>query len=169
MLEVVLTLIKHQGSICNHILILCFTFSRYWAVRHPLKRRLNKRKCIVVIAGIWILAIAIASVQLFVGRSTNQFYGGEYYLDCSEHWPTETYRISYTLFILLATYVIPLIILTFTYSCVGLTLWKHTTPGNADEARDQIQLQSKRKVGRHPIRPVRYRRMALVGGLVCLW
>jgi len=69
-------------------------------------------------------------------------------MDCNEVWPEPSalWRRGYTFFLLATTYALPFAVLLMTYSFVCQRLWRRTTPGNADEARDLQQLNSKRKV-----------------------
>jgi hypothetical protein len=55
-----------------------------------------------------------------------------------------------TIFILVLTYIIPLIILSITYSVVSFLLWKRISPGNRDHFRDFLQWRSKIKVRKNP-------------------
>ena len=65
---------------------------------------------------------------------------------CSEHWSSPRSGTIYTCVVILTTYLIPLIILTFTYFKIGRTLWRRQTPGNADSTRDQVRSNSKKRV-----------------------
>ena len=122
---------------------------RFWVVTFPLKSRITKSRSKVVIALIWMLAGGLSSVQLVIGRaSTIPYAPGLYRTSCEEVWwePAEVWRRGYTFFILTLTYILPLTILALTYGIVGRRLWQRTAPGNADVARDNLQLRSKRKV-----------------------
>ncbi|XP_064633972.1 RYamide receptor-like isoform X2 [Lineus longissimus] len=130
------------ASVCTNMAI---GMDRFWVVMFPLRSRLTKSRYKIVISVIWLISLALSSVQLYVGRAVPQTHYSAA-LDCSENWPNETWTRGYTIFILVITYIIPLSILTFTYSFVGKKLWQRTAPGNADEARDTQQLRSKRKV-----------------------
>ena len=124
---------------------------RYWVVTFPLKSRITKSRSKIVIAVIWLIAVGLSSVQLFVGRASEIPYGNQTILHCDEIWPDHTYRRFYTFFLLILTYGLPLTILSITYGFVGRKLWQRTTPGNADQVRDSHQLKSKRKVGKFNI------------------
>lgn len=67
--------------------------------------------------------------------------------DCGEQWGNdgEAAKI-YTLLVFIITFGIPLVALAFTYSAVAWRLWRRASPGNADPARDQLQLRAKKKV-----------------------
>ena len=122
--------------------ILCYY--RYWAVQFPMKRRLTKNhaRCVVLLC--WMAAVCLGSVQLVIGRTKKIMYS-QYY-GCEEGWRYQSQKHVYTMFVLFATYVFPLILLSFTYFRVGKTLWAGSIPGNTDEVRDRRRLRSKRKV-----------------------
>ncbi len=123
-----------------------FYFFRFIAVIYPLKQRITKTRVRLVIALIWILAICIALAQLVVGRATQSFYAGEYYDQCSEQWASDVHRNIYTVLLFLFTYLIPLVILTLTYYKIGLILWQRRIPGHSYALRDQMRVNSRRKV-----------------------
>ena len=122
---------------------------RFWVVTFPLKSRVTARRYRVVIAVIWVISVLLSSVQLAVGRAVPiSTYKGNIVYQCKEEWwkPQRTIRGAYTCFILAATYLLPLIILSLTYGIVGRKLWQRTAPGNKDASRDAQQLKSKRRV-----------------------
>ncbi|XP_063443768.1 QRFP-like peptide receptor isoform X1 [Mytilus trossulus] len=116
---------------------------RFLVVMFPLKHRFTQKRYKYVIISIWICSTSLASVQFFVARAITYEPG---YLVCQEVWPNTHSRRVYTVILLLFTYIIPLFILTITYSVVGFLLWKRTTPGNRDHYRDFLQWKSKIKV-----------------------
>ena len=127
------------GSVFTNMAI---GIDRFLAVMFPLRSRLTKQRAKYVILGIWVSSTAISSVQFVVGRAVERPDGG---IECYEDW-NPTQRKIYTIFIFVLTYVIPLLILSVTYSIIGILLWKRTSPGNKDRVRDMHQLRSKRKV-----------------------
>lgn len=119
---------------------------RFLVVAYPLRSRLTSSRSKYVIVPIWITAIALASVNLFVGRAYDTVLPNLTITKCEEMWPGDTPRRVYTLFVLTITYLLPMLILGVTYSKIGVILWRRTAPGNADRVRDSQQLRSKRKV-----------------------
>ena len=120
---------------------------RFYAITFPLKARITSSKYKIVIVVIWIFAVSLSAVQLKVCRAVPKRNSHNVsVLSCEEQWEDNTKREIYTLFILFLTYIIPLTILTFTYSIVGCILWKRTAPGNSDVVRDQMQDKAKLKV-----------------------
>lgn len=128
-----------MGSVFTNMAI---GIDRFLAVMFPLRSRLTKQRAKYVIFVIWLCSTAISSVQLVVGRAVERPDGG---MECTEDW-NPGQRNVYTIFIFVLTYVIPLLILSVTYSIIGILLWKRTAPGNRDHVRDMHQLRSKRKV-----------------------
>ncbi|XP_052068701.1 neuropeptide Y receptor type 5-like [Mytilus californianus] len=116
---------------------------RFLAVTFPLHLRVTFSRKKYVISVIWICAFSLASVQFFEGRAVDVGGGN---LKCIETWESAESRRIYTIFILLFTYIIPLLILAITYTIVGIILWKRTAPGNEDYARDRQRLKSKIKI-----------------------
>ncbi|XP_061175438.1 substance-K receptor-like [Saccostrea echinata] len=127
------------GSVFTNVAI---GIDRFMAVSFPLHSRITYKRGKYVIALVWVCAFSLSVVQLFVGRST--VYNGR--VICNEDWPNPKSRPLYTLFIMILTYMLPLIILLLTYSIVGIMLWKRTAPGNKHYERDRHQLRSKIKV-----------------------
>ena len=129
-----------SGSVFTNMAI---GMDRFLAVTFPLRSRLTKKRAKYLIVTIWICSVALSSVQFKVAQ-TVEFSSGQ--MVCEEEWPSLNARRTYTVFVFVLTYLIPLLILSITYSIVGILLWKRTTPGNRDHARDMHQLRSKRKV-----------------------
>ncbi|XP_033740504.1 QRFP-like peptide receptor [Pecten maximus] len=119
---------------------------RFLAVTFPLRSRLTHARAKYVIIVIWISAFILGSVMFFVGRATEIPGYGNGTKKCSENWPGEDSRRTFTIFIFIVTYLVPLLILAITYSIVGILLWKRTAPGNKDHIRDMHRLRSKIKI-----------------------
>lgn len=129
-----------SGSVFTNMAI---GIDRFSVVMFPLRSRLTKKRAKYVLVGIWVAAIVLSSVQFHVGRAHDNDDGSQ---TCTESWSNIDQRKTFTIFIFVITYVIPLLTLSVTYSIVGILLWKRTSPGNKDRTRDLHQLRSKRKV-----------------------
>lgn len=127
------------GSVFTNVAI---GIDRFMAVSFPLHSRITYRRGKYVIALVWVCAFALSAAQLFIGRSS--IYNGK--VICNEDWPHPESRPLYTVFVMILTYMFPLVILLLTYSVVGIMLWKRTAPGNKHYERDRHQLRSKIKV-----------------------
>jgi hypothetical protein len=83
---------------------------------------------------------------LIKSRAVEFIYRDETLYDCRELWEGEFGGKVYTALIFIITFVIPFFALSFLYTSIGLTTFRHIVPGNADSARDHIQQQNKIKV-----------------------
>ncbi|GFO38353.1 FMRFamide receptor 1 [Plakobranchus ocellatus] len=114
---------------------------RFLVVTFPLKVRMMSRRIWYIICMIWVCAVGLSSVQLVVGRAitvANVTY-------CGEFWSSQPSRKTFTIMHTFFIYIIPLVILSVTYTIVSRVLWKRTAPGNAHEGRDLQHLNAKRK------------------------
>ena len=115
---------------------------RFVVVTFPLLSKGSKRRTKFIIIAIWIVSLAVSLVVVPVAkleRLNNVLW-------CKEAWPDILHKKIYTVAIFSLTNVLPLLILTISYSVVGFLLWKRTSPGNRDHVRDLLQLKSKIKV-----------------------
>ncbi|XP_064457053.1 RYamide receptor-like isoform X1 [Ornithodoros turicata] len=117
----------------------------YYAIMYPLSFRWTRKRGPLVILCIWIVAALLSSVQFVHGRATEFTWAGGTYYDCNENWEESSGKV-YTAVIFTVTFMTPMLILTFTYTCIAWKMWRHTSPGNADVQRDQQQLNAKMKV-----------------------
>lgn len=130
------------GSVITNMAI---GIDRLCAIAFPLVATRNRTlRYRLIILFIWVISVAFAGVQLKVGDTSYNPETG--YTQCQENWSTEELSMFYTILVLILTYLVPVIILTATYSIVGYILWKRNLPGNADASRDKVQLNSKVKV-----------------------
>ncbi|XP_067124300.1 RYamide receptor-like isoform X1 [Centruroides vittatus] len=136
---------QHCSVIVSVYTLAVIGVDRYYAIMYPLNFRWTKSRGSLVVFCIWLLAIALSSVQLIHGKAKKFVLGGEEYYDCVEEWNEISGKI-YTVVVFAVTFVLPMTILIYTYSTVGWKMWRHTLPGNADPTRDHQQLQAKIKV-----------------------
>lgn len=130
------------GSVSTNMAI---GIDRLCAILFPLNTsRINHSKYRLIILVIWIVSIGFAAVLLHVGKT--KYHPETMRTECLEDWASPDLAIVYTVLVLILTYIVPVIILSVTYSIVGYLLWKRHLPGNADAFRDKAQLKSKVKV-----------------------
>ena len=119
------------------------------AVIHPIQSRMTKSRPGVIICCIWIGAIILACPQIFVSRTRERVYDGEVLVECGERWTARS-RSIYTITILTVTYLVPLLLLIFSYHKICYALWKTFEYGIDDVVhrgiRDKVRLHSRRKV-----------------------
>ncbi|XP_002731808.1 QRFP-like peptide receptor [Saccoglossus kowalevskii] len=131
-------------SICTLTVI---GIDRYLAVVQPMRNRKPSSKPILVISLIWLVSCLLGIFQLVTARTkAYPMNTGEIIYDCDERWNDPVQQSAYEVFVIVSTYVIPLIILSATYSAVVKVLWARQIPGNGDKLRDHRHSQSKLKV-----------------------
>uniref|UniRef100_A0A672ICU8 Tachykinin receptor 1b n=1 Tax=Salarias fasciatus TaxID=181472 RepID=A0A672ICU8_SALFA len=117
---------------------------RYMAIIHPLQQRLSSTQTRAVMAVIWVLALLLAFPQyhysstfLLPGRTVC-------YIDWPEYTAVDFKKIYYVCVTLLI-YFLPLGLMGWAYTTVGVTLWASEIPGDSSEHYRE-QLMAKRKV-----------------------
>uniref|UniRef100_A0A182T3Y3 G-protein coupled receptors family 1 profile domain-containing protein n=1 Tax=Anopheles maculatus TaxID=74869 RepID=A0A182T3Y3_9DIPT len=68
---------------------------------------------------------------------------------CAEKWPSPEQDDYYTIALLTTQFIVPLVVLIFTYTRIAIVVWGKRPPGEAENSRDQRMAKSKRKVGGH--------------------
>ena len=99
----------------------------------------------------WVFSLALGSVELFMARTEDTIMCGQLVTTCQEQWHDNGLRLMYDIVNVVLVYFLPLIVIGFTYTVVGLRLWERSMPGNADFTRDMTQERAKRKVINNPL------------------
>ncbi|XP_022242496.1 probable G-protein coupled receptor 83 [Limulus polyphemus] len=141
----VVLFMQHCSVIVSVYTLTIIGLDRYYAIMYPLGFQWTKTRGRIIIAIIWIVASGVSSVQLIHGRAEVFYIQNEIFYDCNEVMDEFGSKV-YTLVVFAVTFLIPLLVLTYTYVTIGLKMWKHSAPGNAHDDRDKQQLQSKTKV-----------------------
>lgn len=96
------------------------------------------RRRFKILLSIWVLAAFFASPQLMFRRQhTMSGNSSVEWTVCMEVWPKNYLRNAYTICLLAATYLIPLITLTVTYSLIAVALSKRQRPGESADEKDE--------------------------------
>ncbi|XP_070545119.1 QRFP-like peptide receptor [Ptychodera flava] len=119
---------------------------RYYAVLYPLKVRVTSNRSKILFGLIWLVSVLLAIVQTVFARARKVYYGEKMWYFCTEWWPYDSAAIVYEIFMILLTYIIPVITLMFCYIRIGRRLWRRNLPGNADRQRDNTCSALKKKV-----------------------
>ncbi|XP_006812800.1 tachykinin-like peptides receptor 99D, partial [Saccoglossus kowalevskii] len=122
-------------------------FDRYLAVVEPMRNLRPSSLPRLVTAFIWLISSVLGIFQLVTARTkAYPMDTGEVIYDCDERWNNQLLQSVYEVFVIFATYVIPLIILSVSYTAVVKALWAREIPGNNDKKRDRRYRRSKKKV-----------------------
>lgn len=130
----------------NNIIFPFYTL-RYCAIMNPFSStNWTKARGKLTVGLIWFLALSLSSVQIIHSKAVPEYFGNETFYICREIWPSPLAERTYTVAIFLITFILPMIILVYTYTCIAWKMLNHISPGNANAARDEAQLEAKMKV-----------------------
>ncbi|KAL8604705.1 hypothetical protein ACOMHN_017664 [Nucella lapillus] len=120
------------------------SIERWMAICQPFMFRQTAVRARRIIAVIWLVSLTCAVPDL-VGMTLHAFPHG---LMCHPSWSPEAEEL-HLLLIFLFFYLVPLVVMTFTYVRVALCLWRSGHMSDTDEAaasvpRAQMQLRKKK-------------------------
>ncbi|XP_002738225.1 prolactin-releasing peptide receptor-like [Saccoglossus kowalevskii] len=131
-------------SITSHVVI---ASDRCCLIMFPLKPRLTRATCAVIIALSWISATTLAIPVTYFSREYDlRNYG--YHVVCYEMWPQEVPKKIYEIILLLLGYLIPLIVIIILYGRVSYIITSRVLPGVFTEAQERQDLKKKQKTNR---------------------
>nr|P51144.1 RecName: Full=Substance-K receptor; Short=SKR; AltName: Full=NK-2 receptor; Short=NK-2R; AltName: Full=Neurokinin A receptor; AltName: Full=Tachykinin receptor 2 [Mesocricetus auratus]pir/I57957/ neurokinin 2 receptor - hamster [Cricetinae gen. sp.]AAC60680.1 neurokinin A receptor [Cricetinae] len=117
---------------------------RYMAIVHPFQPRLSAPITKATIAGIWLVALALASPQCFYSTITVDQGATK----CVVAWPNDNggkMLLLYHLVVFVLVYFLPLVVMFVAYSVIGLTLWKRAVPRHQAHGANLRHLHAKKK------------------------
>ncbi|XP_037353425.1 substance-K receptor [Talpa occidentalis] len=118
---------------------------RYMAIVHPFQPRLSGIGTKAVIAGIWLVALALAFPQCFYSAITVDRGATK----CLVDWPEDSggkKLLLYHLVLIVLIYLLPLVVMFVAYSVIGFTLWRRGVPGHQAHGANLRHLQAKKFV-----------------------
>ncbi|XP_070801193.1 substance-K receptor [Pituophis catenifer annectens] len=102
---------------------------RYMAIIYPFKQKLSAANTKGIIGIIWLVACALAFPQFFYAQVITDHGLAK----CAVSWPhnhSQRQQLTYHIAVILLVYVLPLTVMFFTYSAIGITLWHNDVPGD---------------------------------------
>lgn len=96
------------------------TLQRYIGIVYPLKARLTLGKVKIVLSLVWFFAFVNSFPLILVSDGVRTPKYNQY--SCDEFWPDERMRSGYTLYLFVVEYVLPLSIISLTYTKMALVL-----------------------------------------------
>src|SRR2546426_10408061 len=105
-------------------------YFRYFAIVHPLKTSVwIKSHHTLNVCLVLILGLICGSSQLYLSEAVPFQHSEQTLYDCKETFNAEAGKV-YTVFVFLITFVLPMILMSFMYTCMGITIGRHNLPGN---------------------------------------
>ncbi|XP_057695673.1 7 transmembrane receptor domain-containing protein isoform X2 [Corythoichthys intestinalis] len=103
---------------------------RYVVIAHPVRRRISLRGCGTVTVAVWLLSLALAAPSSFYTRYLDLRPTGLNLVVCEEFWPEgSNLRLLYSCFVLIASYMIPLLSVSISYCAISVSLKRNFVPG----------------------------------------
>ncbi|XP_014610854.1 PREDICTED: tachykinin-like peptides receptor 99D isoform X1 [Polistes canadensis] len=151
-------------AFCPFVRVLCVNVSvftltaiaidRHRAILKPLSASPTKLKARIIIAGIWILATALAIPMalalrvIIIEETLTIFSGGRTHTKpfCHNENMSENSMLTYRALLVFLQYMTPLLIISVVYARMARTLWGSKAPGNAEDSRDATFMKNKKKV-----------------------
>lgn len=133
--------------------LVAIAVDRFHCIVYPFKQKLTISTAVVIIAVIWVLAIAIMcptavmshvkEIRHFRVIGTNNQTGPVYW--CSEHWPNPQMKKIYTTVLFSNIYLAPLSLIVIMYARIGITLFKSELNVESKNHQQQRHAVSRRK------------------------
>ncbi|CAG0879121.1 unnamed protein product [Darwinula stevensoni] len=131
--------------------LVAIALDRFTAIMKPLKPRMGRKATLGVIVLIWTMA-SIVSLPMFIFATTTtlHYQNGDMRVLCYTVWPDGASAPSYHEYIynvvfMVVTYFLPIAVMIYTYSRVGMELWGSQAIGEATQRQNET-IHSKRKV-----------------------
>ncbi|XP_035001861.1 pyroglutamylated RF-amide peptide receptor [Hippoglossus stenolepis] len=113
----------------------CIAIERYQGIVFPLKmrRQYSSKRAYKMLGLVWIASVIVGSPMLFVQQLEVKydFLYDHYHVCCQESWHSVTHRQTYTTFIMVALFLIPLAAMLFLYTRIGIELWLRNRVGDS--------------------------------------
>ena len=105
------------------LILISIAIVRYHMIKHPVSNHLTANHGYFLIATVWTLGFAMCSpLPVFHSLVELQETFGSALLSnrylCVESWPSDAYRIAFTISLLLVQYILPLVCLTVSHTSV---------------------------------------------------
>ncbi|XP_051171097.1 RYamide receptor isoform X2 [Leptopilina boulardi] len=128
--------------------LVAISIDRYIAIMWPLRPRMSKTHAKLLILAVWLLALIVSfpiAVVSKLDQPADRYIACDRYM-CEEMWPSPQQRYYYSISLLVLQYLVPLLVMMFTYTSIAIMVWGKRPPGEAENTRDQRMAKSKRKM-----------------------
>ncbi|XP_077984740.1 prokineticin receptor 2-like [Glandiceps talaboti] len=122
--------------------LLTIAVERYYVIFHPLTPRLQKRAVVIIIGAIWIISFIVSlPTPMFIEVSDwNDERDGNKIYYCGEYWSDSVAQKAYIVFLMVAEYLIPMLIMTMAYLGIVRKVWFHRSPGDTYSSHRQREM-----------------------------
>ena len=121
--------------------------TRYLAIVHPLKPRMNYQTASFLIALVWMVSILISIPSAYFTKETVLFIvKNQKKIFCGQVWPVDQqlYYKSYFLFVFGIEFLGPVVTMTLCYARISRELWFKAVPGfQTEQIRKRLRCRRK--------------------------
>ncbi|XP_054754377.1 somatostatin receptor type 2-like [Lytechinus pictus] len=123
------------------------TIDRYFLIVHAVRSRNTRttRRALLINVGIWLFSFVLYSPVLAFNKTIVDKHGDVF---CSRKFPWEHGDLAFYLFIVLATYGVPLSVIMFCYVQILYQVWHKTSAGTESAQANARALRRKKKITR---------------------
>lgn len=107
---------------------------------YPTEKKLTESGAVKAIFFIWILSFGLASPICLMRKLKKHEYGFpdlEYVMTCEEHWPDQKGRIYYSIFSLVIQYLLPFVVVSYTYTKIYLKVNRGNSMARQERERER--------------------------------
>ncbi|WAQ95696.1 RYAR-like protein [Mya arenaria] len=112
--------------------LVAMSIDRYIVIVHPFKPRISVRQTVLTILAIWLVSLTIPLPTFIKSRV---IYHSNTSGQCREEWGNNTEQYTYGLSLMILHYFAPLVLLLFSYSRIGYTIWRMNINGTDKNKR----------------------------------
>ncbi|MEQ2225339.1 hypothetical protein ILYODFUR_016405 [Ilyodon furcidens] len=118
---------------------------RYIVVAHPVRKRISVWGCGAVTLCVWLLSLALAAPPSLYTRYLDLRPSGIDLVVCEEFWPDSgNLRLLYSCFILITSYMIPLLSVSVSYCGITVSLKRYSVPGEPSSSQQRWSQRRKK-------------------------
>jgi hypothetical protein len=122
--------------------LVAISIDRYFVILYPFNEKLTMKQCYLILIFIWLLSVMLGMTKLFnfnadFDLNINVLVCGPNYLVIHKYD---------TIFLLIIQYIIPFILILFTYTCIGFHIYTHEPPSSISSLHSINKKKVNRKI-----------------------
>ncbi|KAM9677454.1 pyroglutamylated RF-amide peptide receptor [Trichechus inunguis] len=149
--------VQSTAIVTEILTMTCIAVERHQGLVHPFKMKwqYTNRRAFTMLGVVWLVAVIVGSPMWHVQRLEIKYdflYEKEH-VCCLEEWTSPVHQKTYTTFILVILFLLPLMVMLILYSKIGYELWMKKRVGDGSVLRT-IHGKEKSKIVRKKKRAV---------------
>lgn len=125
--------------------VIFFLLSLFCPQAHPVRRRISVWGCGAVTLGVWLLSLALAAPPSLYTHYVDLRPSGIELIVCEEFWlDSGNLRLIYSIFVLVASYMVPLLSVSISYCAISISLKRYSVPGEPSNIHQRWNQKRKR-------------------------